>query len=207
MTITYNYISDISCLYGYRCQQGDTLKKSGFTLIELIIVIVVAGILAAVMIPRLERDGLREAANQVVRHIQYTQHLAMMNDVYDAGNANWYQNRWSINLCSTDYAIERTNGSEIAEDPLTQRDINGTDNDLADMGVAISPIAGNCRIVFDNLGRPYGRAATPDFITSPLDTPLGGLKTGDTTITLTANGRTATIDITKQTGFVKLNPL
>ncbi|MEN8147885.1 MAG: type II secretion system protein [Campylobacterota bacterium] len=176
------------------------MKKSAFTLLELIIVIVVAGILAAIMIPRLERDNLREAANQVVRHIQYTQHLAMMNDVYDDGDPNWYQNRWSINLCSTDYAVERTNSSEIAEDPLTQRDINGIDNDLADMDVTISPTGGNCRIVFDNLGRPYNFADVPAFVS-----PTGSLNIVDTTISLTANGRTATIDIIKETGFVRLN--
>lgn len=181
------------------CIEGTVVKKSGFTMIELIIVIVVAGILAAVMIPRLERDNLREAANQVVRHIQYTQHLAMMNDVYDAGNTNWYQNRWSINLCSTAYGVERANGSETAEDPLTQRDINGTDNDIADMGVNISPTTGNCRLIFDNLGRPYSFASTPVFVS-----PIGSLNTADTAITLTASGRTATINITKETGFVKL---
>lgn len=168
-------------------------------MLELIIVIVVAGILAAVMIPRLERDNLREAAEQVVRHIQYTQHLAMVDDVYNDANPNWYQNRWSINLCSTAYTLERANGSEVAIDTLTQRDINGTDNDLSDMGVSISPTAGNCRIVFDDLGRPYSFASTPVFVS-----PLDSVNTADKVITLTANGRTATINITKQTGFVKL---
>ena len=171
-------------------------------MIELIIVIVIAGILAAVMIPRLERDNLREAANQVVRHIQYTQHLAMVDDVYDASNSSWYQDRWSINLCSTNYAVERANGSETAVDTLTQRDINGTDNDIANMGVSISPTSGNCRIVFDNLGRPYSFASTPAFVS-----PTGSLNTADTVVTLTAGGRTATINITKETGFVKIASL
>lgn len=173
-------------------------------MIELIIVIVVAGILAAVMIPRLERDNLREAANQVVRHIQYAQHLAMMNDVYDDGNNNWYQNRWTIDLCGTAYAVERANSSDTAVDPLTQRDINGTDNDLADMGISsidIAPTAGNCRITFDNLGRPYGLSAAPT-------SPTGNLMTADSTITLNASaGRTAVITITKETGFVKITSL
>ena len=173
-------------------------------MIELIIVIIVAGILAAVMIPRLERDNLREAANQVVRHIQYTQHLAMMNDVYDATNTSWYQNRWTIDLCGTAYAVERANSSDTAVDTLTKRDINGTDNDLSDMGVTsvvVSPTAGNCRITFDNLGRPYGLSAAP---TSSTGSPL----TADSTIRLNASGgRYADITITKETGFVKLTTL
>ena len=187
------------------------MKKTGFTLIELIIVIVIAGILAAVMIPRLERDGLREAANQVVRHIQYTQHLAMVDDVYDASTANWYQNRWSINLCSTDYAVERWNESETATNTLTTRDINGTDNDLADLGisgVAVTPVVApvRCRIVFDSLGRPYATVDGPTF-TAPFNTPLGGLNTADMTVTLTTGTRSAVITITKETGFVKLTSI
>ena len=167
-------------------------------MLELIIVIVVAGILAAVMIPRLERDNLREAANQLVRHIQYTQHLAMVDDVYNAGDTNWYKNRWSIDLCSRAYAVKRANGSETAADPLTKRDINGTDNNLADLGItAISPATGNCKITFDNLGRPYSWTTIPA-------TPVAGLLNADATVTLNAGARTAVITITKETGFVKL---
>ena len=200
MTITYNYISDISCLHGYRCQQGDTLKKSGFTLIELIIVIIVAGILAAVMIPRLERDNLREAANQVVRHIQYTQHLAMMNDVYDASDTDWREKRWAIDLCSTAYSIARADDSEVAEDPLTQRDINGTDNNLANKGVNyITPNTG-CKIVFDNLGRPYGidSGTATTVSTDLLPTVTIRIKPDS------GSTRYADINITKETGYVSL---
>ena len=170
-------------------------------MIELIIVIVIAGILAAVMIPRLERDNLREAANQLVRHIQYTQHLAMVDDVYDASKTSWYQDRWTIDLCGTAYVIKRANNSDTAVDVMTKRDINGTDNDLADMGVnsiALDGTTNNCKVVFDNLGRPYRMSGAPA-------SPLGGLMTTDTVITLsTSAGRSATINITKETGFVKI---
>ncbi len=172
-------------------------------MLELIIVIVVAGILAAVMIPRLERDNLREAANNLVRHIQYAQHLAMVDDVYNDGDTNWYQNRWSIDLCSSAYAVERANSTETAEDPLTKRDINGTDNNLADLGVtaiAIAPTAGSCRIIFDNLGRPYSSSGIPA-------TPVADLLNTDATVTLTAGARIAVITIIKETGFVKLTSL
>ncbi|WP_300367295.1 prepilin-type N-terminal cleavage/methylation domain-containing protein, partial [Hydrogenimonas sp.] len=51
--------------------------KNAFTMLELIIVIVVVGILSAIMIPRFSDDKLREAADQIMSHIRYTQHLAM----------------------------------------------------------------------------------------------------------------------------------
>ena len=70
--------------------------KKAFTLLELVFVIVVIGILAAVIIPNTRRDTLREAAIQLVSHIRYTQHLAMVDDKFDANDAKWFQGRWQI---------------------------------------------------------------------------------------------------------------
>jgi len=70
--------------------------QRAFTLIELVFVMVVAGILAAVLLPKLERDTLYEAALQVVAHIRYTQHLAMVDDRFDALDQFWYKRRWQI---------------------------------------------------------------------------------------------------------------
>ena len=57
--------------------------KKAFTMLELVFVLVVIGILAAVMIPNMQSTALREAAIQVVSHIRYTQHLAMIDDKFD----------------------------------------------------------------------------------------------------------------------------
>ncbi len=70
--------------------------KKAFTMMELIFVIVVIGILAAVVIPRTGSNKLHEAAIQVVSHIRYTQHLAMVDDKFDAADATWYEKRWQI---------------------------------------------------------------------------------------------------------------
>jgi len=70
--------------------------KKAFTLIELIFVIVVIGILAAVIIPNTRRNPLQEAAVQLVSHIRYTQHLAMMDDKFDANEALWFRQRWQL---------------------------------------------------------------------------------------------------------------
>jgi len=70
--------------------------KKAFTLLELIFVIVVVGILAAVIIPNTRANPLQEAAVQLVSHIRYTQHLALMDDKFDANEPLWFRNRWQL---------------------------------------------------------------------------------------------------------------
>lgn len=70
--------------------------KKAFTMIELIFIIVVVGILAAVAIPQINRNSLVEAADQVVSHIRYTQQLAMNDDKFDPNDPNWFKKLWRI---------------------------------------------------------------------------------------------------------------
>ena len=70
--------------------------KKAFTTIELIFVIVVIGILAAVVIPRLQSDRLQNAATLILSYIRYTQHLAIMDDRFRSNRSEWYQERWRI---------------------------------------------------------------------------------------------------------------
>ena len=81
------------------------MKKRAFTMIELIFVVVVVGILAAIMIPKLNRNASREAANQILTHIRYTQHLAMQDDKYENFISNqskpWFKLRWGITFNET----------------------------------------------------------------------------------------------------------
>ena len=81
------------------------MKKRAFTMIELVFVIVVVGILAAIMIPKLNRNASREAANQILTHIRYTQHLAMQDDKYENFISNqskpWFKLRWGITFNET----------------------------------------------------------------------------------------------------------
>lgn len=78
-------------------------KNNGFTAIELIFVIIVAGILAAMVIPRLELNGAREAAAQILTHIRYTQHLAMQDDkfVFSKDEKLWFKMRWGMTINNT----------------------------------------------------------------------------------------------------------
>ncbi|OHD98727.1 MAG: hypothetical protein A3E21_06585 [Sulfurimonas sp. RIFCSPHIGHO2_12_FULL_36_9] len=111
--------------------------KKAFTMMELIFIIIVIGILAAVVIPRTGSNKLHEAAIQVVSHIRYTQHLAMVDDKFDAADADWYKEKWQIrfrrNSGVSGYVIfsdsintqGNINNGERAIDPLTGEGIDG----------------------------------------------------------------------------------
>ena len=71
--------------------------KKAFTLLELVFVVIVVGILSAVLIPKTHSNSLQEAAVQLLSHIRYTQHLAIIDDKFDsAPHSNWYKRRWQI---------------------------------------------------------------------------------------------------------------
>jgi len=65
-------------------------------MVELIMVIIIIGILASVVIPRISSNKLRESALQIVSHIRYTQHLAMIDDKFNLLDDHWYRKRWQI---------------------------------------------------------------------------------------------------------------
>jgi type II secretory pathway pseudopilin PulG len=71
-------------------------SNKAFTIAELIFIIIVIGILVAVIMPRAQNSRLREAADQIVSHIRYTQHLAMMDNKFDPNNNEWFKERWQI---------------------------------------------------------------------------------------------------------------
>jgi len=59
-------------------------------------VIVVLGILAAVAIPRMERDLRQEAGDNILAAIRYTQHLALMDNKVNPDDTAWQKTLWQI---------------------------------------------------------------------------------------------------------------
>jgi len=92
--------------------------KKAFTLLELIFVIIVIGILTAIILPSTRRTPLQEAALQLVSHIRYTQHLAMMDDVLNPDDNIWYKKRWQL-VFSNAVAPDSTVGYTIFSDTAT----------------------------------------------------------------------------------------
>ena len=201
--------------------------KKAFTMLELIFVLVVIGILAAVIMPRLDRDPSREAAIQVLSHIRYTQHLAMMDDKYDSNDTQWYKARWQIffandnsgngNKVYTIFADDNKGGGadigEVAVDPVSQRLLSGdslynnhidTMNLSKKYGVTNVTFTGGCinesRISFDHLGRPLKGAL------NAMTSPYGNSKLIQTTcnILLSTSDTNVTIAVEPETGYAHI---
>ena len=79
-------------------KQKNRKTNYAFTIIELVLVIVVLGILAAFAMPRLERDHKQEAADNILSAIRYTQHLALIDDKhrYNNSDKDWQKALWQI---------------------------------------------------------------------------------------------------------------
>ena len=172
--------------------------KKAFTLIELIMIIVVVGILAVAVIPRVDRDTLVEATNQVASHVRYTQHLAMLDDKYDPKDPNWYRNRWKITFNNNSYSI--TSGDTNAKNPQAPgKDLNPTGSPELNLErkYGITNIASTCgnNIIFDETGRPYSNFSGV--------VGVGGLLDNDCNITISDGGsKNGIITIYKETGYI-----
>ncbi|MBN2965053.1 type II/IV secretion system protein [Sulfurospirillum sp. T05] len=88
-------------------------------MLELVFVIVVIGIISVVALPRMSDNNLRTAADQVVSHIRYTQHLAMQDDKFDPGDLEWFKGSWTIrfyeNLSFTNTACPKDRDKDEKE--------------------------------------------------------------------------------------------
>ena len=161
------------------------MKKYAFTMLELVIIIVVVGIIATFSLPNTKGTDLANASKQVIDHVRYTQHLAMISNKYSGNDATWFHQNWQIRFfhagSKNTYAIFNDinkNGTvenfEVVKDSATATVIGYQDattpfansSKIADLNreydivdISISYTNGNCAgstsIVFDYYGRPY----------------------------------------------------
>ena len=205
--------------------------KKAFTMLELVFVIVVMGILAAAIIPSTRTNPLQEAAIQVLSHIRYTQHLAMVDDKYDASKPDWYRARWQIYFKHDDgdvvYSIYSNKGlddmststnptaGEIAKDPMSSKDLTGDSMYSTTMiksmnlskhyGVSISDMD-----TFMSGGCSQKRRLFFDHLGRPLlksnTEPYEELLTSPCILTLTHSDETSLeIEIEQETGYARIN--
>ena len=192
------------------------MKRSAFTMIELTLVIVVLGILAALALPRFERDIKQEAADNILSSIRYTQHLALIDNKHRFDRTDWQKALWQITFSQSDGDWSYTIGTDINYDgslTTTEAAIDPSNGQLID-GSATNPSpnilltkkyginaitfnnCGTSDIAFDNLGRPHGgvSAATNNY-TTYLNNNC------QITFTSPAFDSDLVIEITRETGY------
>lgn len=157
-----------------------TQHAKGFTLIELIMVMVVVAVLAAVASMRMPGDGINVSAQaeQLASDIRYTQSLAMSRG-----------QRFRINFTAGSYQITDNAGTPqpqqhpstglLAAIPLTPAVLSG-----------YNPPYTLDYLAFDSLGVPYTAPATAQAALAIL--------------TLTSGGEAITVRIAPQTGRVQV---
>ncbi|MCH9741470.1 MAG: type II secretion system GspH family protein [Epsilonproteobacteria bacterium] len=111
------------------------MKKSAFTIIELVFVIIVLGILASVAMSRMERDLTQEASETILSHIRLAQQLALNDNKHRSDNSPmWQRAYWQFALrrCGDDVAYR------VGSDTSLGSGVNG----IGDTESAINPIDG-----------------------------------------------------------------
>lgn len=209
------------------------MKRFAFTMLELVFVIIVIGILAVLAMPNFRGNPLQTAAEQVASHIRYTQHLAMVDDIFDPTDPTWWQIRWQIQF--EDYAPDpgkiyviyrnldkdtNEDDDEIARDPLTRQLMRGADKDIAIPpfkymdNLLISKKYGISNVTFSagcNASGPTSNRIGFDNLGRPYTrsnsavSPYDDLMTVDCNVTLVHSDGTATITIRRETGYVSVS--
>jgi len=121
--------------------------KNAFTMVELVLVIVVLGILAALAIPRMDRDRSQEASDTLLSAIRYAQHMAINDYREQPEDSEWQKSFWQFRVerCSDSSGMffmvgadkdkgGDINKSEAALDPSNGKPMYWNNSDCSDGG-------------------------------------------------------------------------
>ena len=165
-------------------------KNKGFTLIEILMVVVILGISAMVAIPMLGSGAsmqMRSAANKIAADIEYAKSMAISR-----------QQNYTVNfdMSNNSYQIQDSSGTVIS-DPMKSSDDFDVDFDkvpsLSAVSISAIDFDGESSITFDYLGSPYAGSTS--------STPLID---GSDGITISAGDMDFEIIVEPVTGYISI---
>ena len=154
--------------------QNSKLPRSGFSMVELIFVIVLLGILASIGGNLLPDNRLLNDTNYIVMKIKETQKNAIGNDI------NGFETPWSKESNSTCIYLSKNR--------LEKRDLKSQKPHKLSPNLNLS-VDGNKTLCFDEFGRPY-------------DSSMEQLLPNEINITVKYNDNNKTISIQPMSGYV-----
>ena len=125
-------------------------KKSGFTLIELVMIIVILGILALTAVPKATTTSsirLQAACQKIASDLRYAQEMSMAQQV-----------RFGISFdpVNESYFVYRVNIATKVIDPQTRNDFDISFIQLNEFkGIDIASTNFSNKMEFDSIGAPY----------------------------------------------------
>ena len=201
-----------------------------FTMIELIFVIIIVGIISVMIAPNFDDNNTRRAADQIVSHIRYTQHLAMMDNKFDTADPTYYRERWHIHfapdstgtgnqvywiISDSDQDMALGDQEEYATNILSPTKILSGDASFADTirtmeldltaEYGITSVLNNCAANPANGRIFFDNLGRPyGDTTFPATAPYQNVIQNMCTIVVTNGTDTETIEVYPETGYVKV---
>lgn len=137
--------------------------RAAFTIIELVFIVLLLGILSVTVISRWDQSAeqLQAATDQIIRHIRYTQHLALIDDIYtpspideddidsdggsdkNRGSQYWFFKKWQIMFHADFDHTVYTIYSDLPSDSLSSnfdRKVHSPNTELGYENIATDPL-------------------------------------------------------------------
>jgi len=201
--------------------------KNGFTMLELIMVIIVMGILAASAMTQFRLTIREDLINNIVMSLRYTQHLAMTDNKMNPANNLWIRSLWTFKhekcngkwqyTIASDMNLDGDFQSSEAATSTIDKKLLFTDTSncestsysediaigkkLSVSNISFSNCGSSNAISFDYLGRPH---IDTESITN---SDYNSLLKNNCIITYTFDGSVDPVSITinKDTGYISVN--